>query len=114
MSVCQTRTIVVASNAQRAISMLARERRITVTEAADDFFRVVLNREEPATLARIAREVGAALRARRIGIPADGLSASTIRDHVEVPSIVGHADRLVRAGDGWAWQRVSQVRRVSP
>lgn len=88
-----------------AISRATGELRQDVADAA---IRSLLDAEEPAVLARIANEAAAELRRKCIAIPADGLRAASVRRHVEVPRLVGEGDRLVRAGEGYLWQRVSQ------
>ncbi len=74
----------------------------------DDIARSIVADGEAATLARLAQRAVAALAALGHHVPARGWPAHVVRQHVEVHRFVGEADRLVRHGDGWTWQRVSQ------
>jgi hypothetical protein len=86
----------------------ARRRRMQAADVLDAAISRAIEVDAAPVLARVAAETAEALRLRGLSLPPKGWPAHVVRQHVDVPRIVGMLDVLVRDGGGWAWRRAGR------
>jgi hypothetical protein len=107
------RLIDIAAPLARGIELRALALGVTARDVADAVIAAVLDREEPATLRRVAAQTVRRLRAVEAG-KWRGQRAIDLRMFVPIHPIVGPGDRLVEDGDGWTWVRQAAVTEEKP